>query len=177
VSDRISLLEQFARVLVRHGVEFLVIRGQAEVLMGSPRVTYDVDLCYRRMPQNLERLAAALREIGVSLRGAPKDLPFKPDARTLANGSNFTFDTPLGPLDLLGHVEPIGDFDDLAAHAESYPSDGYILRTISLDDLIRVKRHIARGKDSESLFQLLAIKRVREEMRGQGPAAAPGPEA
>ena len=32
---------------------------QAEALMGSPRVTYDVDLCYRRTPENLERLARA----------------------------------------------------------------------------------------------------------------------
>jgi hypothetical protein len=50
------------------------------------------------------------------------------------------------------------------------------LRTISLDDLIRVKRHIDRGKDSESLFQLLAIKRVREEeerrKRGENPPPA-----
>lgn len=159
-----SLLEQFADVLVRHGVEFLVIGGQAEALMGSPRVTFDVDVCYRRTPQNLERLAAALREIGVTLRGAPKDLPFKVDARTLANGSNFTFDTPIGALDVLGHVEPLGDYEVLAAHAESYPAEEYVLRTISLEDLIRVKRHIAREKDSGSLFQLLAIKRVREEM-------------
>ena len=58
-----SDLEKFASVLVRHRVEFLVVGGQAEVLMGSPRVTYDTDLCYRRDPKNLERLASALREL------------------------------------------------------------------------------------------------------------------
>jgi predicted nucleotidyltransferase len=166
VKSDASLLEQFAEVFARHGVEFLVIGGQAENLMGSPRVTYDVDLCYRRTPENLDRLAAALQEIRVTLRGAPLDLPFKVDAKTLAMGCNFTFDTAMGPLDLLGHVEPVGDYDDLVAHAESYPADMLELRTISLDDLIRIKRHIARTKDSESLSQLLSIRQMRDAEGG-----------
>src|SRR5437870_4361307 len=43
-----SSLEQFAEVLISHGVEFIVVGGQAEILFGSSRSTYDVDLCYRR---------------------------------------------------------------------------------------------------------------------------------
>jgi hypothetical protein len=34
-----SDLEQIASILLRHGVQFIVIGGQAEALMGSPRVT------------------------------------------------------------------------------------------------------------------------------------------
>ena len=34
---------------------------------------------------------------------------------------------------------------------------------IGLDDLIRIKRHLARAKDRESLLHLEAIKRLREE--------------
>ncbi len=41
-----SPLEHFCAVLAEHGVEFIVVGGQAEALMGSARVTYDVDLCY-----------------------------------------------------------------------------------------------------------------------------------
>ena len=103
-----SALETLAGVLLAHGVEFIVVGGQAEVLFGSPRVTYDVDLCYRRTSENLERLAAALRELDVELRGAPPDLPFEIDAKSLALGSNFTLTTRAGDLDLLGHLEPLG---------------------------------------------------------------------
>ncbi len=53
-----------------------------------------------RTKQNLRRLAAA-REIKPTLRNAPKDLPFIIDEQTLALGSNFTFDTRFGDLDLL----------------------------------------------------------------------------
>src|SRR6266498_695678 len=135
-----SALEKVARVLTAHGVEFLVIGGQAESLMGSPRVTYDVDLCYRRTKDNLDRLAKALRELKPTLRGAPSDLPFVIDVRTLALGNNFTFDTPIVPLDLLGFVEPIGTYEDLAVRAEGYAVGDLPVRTLSLDDLISIKR-------------------------------------
>ena len=158
-----SRLESICTLLARHGVEFLVIGGQAEYLFGSPRVTYDVDLCYRRTKENLERLAGALKELNPTLRGAPADLPFVIDARSLALGENFTFNTSVGPLDLLGWVEPLGNYDELIKHAETYPVGGEHVRTISLDDLIRVKEHIRRPKDRDSLFQLQAIKRLRQE--------------
>lgn len=157
-----SSLRKFVELFARHGVEFIVIGGQAENLFGSPRVTYDFDFCYRRTAENLQRLADALRTLSPILRGAPADLPFQLDARSLALGSNFTFETAVGSLDLLGWVEPIGDYEALVARAESYPLGGHIVRTISLDDLIRVKEHIRRPKDRDSLFQLHAIRQIRQ---------------
>ena len=157
-----SELRRIAEVMAQHGVEYIVIGGQAESLMGSPRVTYDVDLCYRRTPDNLTRLAAALTQLGARLRNVPADVPFLLDAKTLEMGSNFTFHTSVIDLDILGYVEPIGDYPAVAASAEEYTLvDGRRVRTIGLDDLIRVKSTIKRFKDGESMFQLLAIKRVR----------------
>jgi predicted nucleotidyltransferase len=160
-----SALERLAEVLLRHGVEFIVVGGQAEVLLGSPRVTYDVDFCYRRSRENLDRLAAAIVELDVKLRGAPPDLPFQIDARALALGANFTFTTRFGALDLLGHLEPLGGYEAVAERADTYRVGDLELRTIALDDLIAIKRHIRRPKDRESLLQLLAIKRLRNEDR------------
>jgi predicted nucleotidyltransferase len=160
-----SALHEIARLLTAKGVEFLVIGGQAETLFGSPRVTFDIDLCYRRTAGNLERLAAALKVLKPTLRGAPPDLPFQIDARALALGSNFTFRTTFGALDLLGWVEPIGGYEDLVQHAEEYPLGDIVVQTISLEDLIRVKEHIRRPKDRDSLFQLQAIKQIRAERK------------
>jgi predicted nucleotidyltransferase len=157
-----SPLQQIAEHFASHGVEFLIVGGQAEILFGSPRVTFDVDLCYRRSAENLERLAKALSELKVSLRDAPPDLPFRLDARALALGSNFTFTTAYGALDLLGWVEPLGDYEALLPGSESYSLGAFAVRTISLDDLIRVKEHIRRPKDRDSLFQLHAIKQIRQ---------------
>ncbi|MEX2219034.1 MAG: hypothetical protein WD749_09765 [Phycisphaerales bacterium] len=163
-----SRLEQIAALLRSHGVEFIVIGGQAEVLYGSPRVTADVDLCYRRTPENLGRLAAALSEIDPSLRGAPPGLPFRPDAATLGAGCNFTLVTSLGDLDLLGHVEPLGGFEELAERCEVVDVDGLPLAVIGLDQLILIKSHLGRPRDREALLYLEPIKRMREDDRRSG---------
>jgi hypothetical protein len=158
-----SDLERFAEVLLRHRVEFLVIGGQAELLMGSPHVTFDTDLCYLRTTKNLERLAESLKEIEPTLRGAPPDLPFVLDAQAFALGNNYTLNTSIGPLDLLGWVEPLGTYEALLPNCETYTIGEVTVRTIGLNDLIRVKQHIGRAKDRESLQQLLAIRSLREE--------------
>jgi predicted nucleotidyltransferase len=159
-----SRLERFCAVLAEHGVEFIVVGGQAEALMGGARVTYDVDLCYRRTAQNLERLATALGTLKLTLRGAPPDLKFRLDAQALALGQNYTFvvDDEY-PLDLLGYLEPIGTYEDLLPRAETVTIGGRPILIIGLEDLIRIKRHINRPKDRESLLQLEAIKRLREQ--------------
>jgi hypothetical protein len=86
--------------LVRHDVDFVLIGGMAGVARGSAYITLDMDIAYERSHANLVRLADALRELDATLRGAPSDLPFVLDARTLENGANFTFDTRFGPLDI-----------------------------------------------------------------------------
>jgi hypothetical protein len=108
-----------------------------------------------------------LKSLNPTLRGAPPDLPFRLDAQSLALGNNFTFDTSLGALDLLGWVEPLGGYDDFISRCESMEIDGRELMVLSLTDLIAIKRHIARPKDKAVLVQLEAIQRIRE---GRGPA-------
>lgn len=161
-TDKPRLL-RIAELFQKHGVEFVVIGGQAAVLHGSPLPTYDVDLCYRRTAENLERLAAALRELHPTLRGAPPDLPFRLDAQSLALGSNFTFNTDLGPLDLLGWVEPFGTYGELIGRAETIDLETCRVAVIHLDDLIAIKRHLNRAKDQAALVQLEALKRLRQE--------------
>ena len=132
--------------------------------MGSPRVTYDVDLCYRRSPDNLERLATAMGTLTLTLRGAPPELKFRLDAQALALGQHYTFEVDGEfQLDLLAYLEPVGTYDELAPRAENVSINGRPTQVIALDDLIRIKRHTNRPKDRESLLQLEAIKRLREQ--------------
>ena len=56
-----------------------------------------------------------------ALRNAPPDLPFQIDEHSLALGCNFTFDTPLGDLDLIGYLGPLGDFEAILPSAETLP--------------------------------------------------------
>jgi predicted nucleotidyltransferase len=159
-----SPLERFCAVLAEHSVEFIIVGGQAEALMGGARVTYDVDLCYRRTPDNLERLATALGTLNLTLRGAPPELKFRLDAQALALGQNYTFEVDgEWPLDFLGYLEPLGTYEDLLPHVETVSIGGRPTQVIGLDDLLRIKRYLGRPKDRESLLQLEAIKRLREQ--------------
>ena len=157
--------EKIVELLTRHGVAFIVIGGQAETLYGSARVTFDTDLCYRRTQDNLRRLAGALKDLRPRLRGAPADLPFRLDAESLALGCNFTFATEAGDLDLPGHLEPLGGYEELVETAETIRIGDLDVPVISLDDLIRIKEHIQRPKDRESLMHLKAIKNLSKRRR------------
>ena len=53
----------------------------------------------------MERLCGALAPVHPTLRGAPRGLPFRRDPPTVAAGLNFTLDTDLGALDILGEVQ------------------------------------------------------------------------
>jgi hypothetical protein len=150
-------LRQLLEVLDRHAVDFIVIGGIAGVVHGSAYPTYDFDVLYARDEQNLERMAAALLELGVKLRGAPPDLPFHPDARTLAAGNNFTFETEFGPLDILGDAAGMRDYETMRADARKEKVWGISIRVASLDDLIRMKRAAGRPKDKLMVEEYVAI--------------------
>lgn len=151
------------RVLLAHEVDFLVIGGIAATLWGSPSVTRDLDICYSREKPNVERLAAALIEMKATLRGAPEGVPFILDAKTLAMGDNFTFNTVFGPLDCLGHPAGVGGFEEMKASAVSVDLDNVSVEVASLDDLIRMKRAAGRPKD---LAEMEILGALREELDG-----------
>lgn len=153
-TDREGLL----RALVDGRVEMIVVGGVAGNLLGSPVVTYDLDICYARDEANLVRLAKVLVDLGATLRGAPSGLPFRLDARTLHNGDSFTFTTRLGDLDILGTPAGTAGFADLERRAEWYDVDDLALRVASIDDLIRMKRAAGRPKDLMALEELGALR-------------------
>src|SRR5260221_1278592 len=154
---------QIPQALVRHDVEFVIIGGVAAIVLGSPLITYDFDICYRRSRQNAVRLADALREIQAWPRGFDRSLPFVLDGVTLHNGDMFTFETSLGPFDCLGSPSGTTGYDDLVRTATTEElADGLQALVCSLDDLIRMKRAAGRPKDLLAIEQLIAIKQVRD---------------
>src|SRR5256885_16003016 len=122
-----------------HEVKFVVAGGVSGHLHASTTLTEDIDIAYARDRQNLERLAAALRDLGATLRGAPKELPFKLDAATLRAGLNFTFSTRLGPLDCIGEAAGGFTYENLFGKSEPFPPSGMRGVAASLYDLVRMK--------------------------------------
>ena len=151
--------------LTDHKVDFVVIGGVALIVQGSARTTTDLDICYSRQPENVRRLAEALAAQKPTLRGAPSDLPFRWDARTLANGLNFTLETDLGWIDLLGEVTGLGSYDAVAAAARPMELYGRSALVLGLDGLERAKKAAGRVKDLTDLAEIREIRR----RTGDGP--------
>jgi predicted nucleotidyltransferase len=142
-------------------VQFIVVGGVAATLHGAARATLDLDVVYRRSAENVGRLVRALVPLAPYLRGAPEGLPFVFDVDTVRRGLNFTLDTNLGALDLLGEVTGGGTYDALLPHTEDVDLFGYSCRAVTLDTLIRLKRAAGRPKDNEILAELEALRERR----------------
>jgi hypothetical protein len=139
--------KEILRVLTEHDVDFVVIGGLAGVAHGSSYPSYDLDVAYARDRENLDRLADALQELEATLRGAPSGLPFVPDAAALRSGSNFTFTTPWGSLDILGDAAGAPPYTQLREAANRAAIDGQPVNIASLDHLIAMKEAAGRTKD------------------------------
>lgn len=165
--------ERVLRTLNHHEVRYVVIGGLASEILGAPIVTADTDICYERSRENMERLAAALAQLGAKLRVATvgEDLPFLLDATTLAAGDSFTFTTDAGPVDVLRTPAGTGGFRDLDARAVPYDlGEGLVVRVADLDDVIRMKEAASRAKDEAHLHVLAALKEMLEEAESAPPS-------
>jgi hypothetical protein len=154
-------IEKGMRLLAEYQVSCVVVGGVAAWANGSSQATFDVDVCYARDLPNLTRLIHALKSVHATLRGALKDIPFILDEETLRRGLNFTFETDVGDIDLLGEVKGVGVFTDCLEDSEAVEIFGYPFRVISLQKLINAKRAAGRTKDLMALPELEAILEYR----------------
>jgi hypothetical protein len=153
------------RTLSSHGVRFVVIGGFAGRFWGSNSITNDLDICYARDRKNFEALASALTELGARLRGAPPDIPFLLDAKTLEMGDHFTFETNVGALDCLGTPQGSQGYPDLIQGATVMDVEGIPVPVAALEDVMRLKRAAGRPKDRAELEILAALQEEIERAR------------
>jgi hypothetical protein len=103
-------VERVIEVLARNGVDYLLIGGVAARYHGAQRGTKDLDILRRGGRDNLERLAAALRELGAYLRVGRVDdntaraVPVVIDASTLARMETSTWRSDAGDVDVLATI-------------------------------------------------------------------------
>lgn len=150
-------IERELKLLAEYKIDCVVIGGVAARAHGSSHETNDLDVCYARDSENLNKLAAALASVHATLRGAPGGIPFRLDGETLRRGLNFTFDTDIGPLDLLGEVLGVGFYQQCAEDSIRIEIFAETFSILSLDKLIVAKRIAGRPKDLAMLPELEAI--------------------
>ncbi|MDA8061726.1 MAG: DsrE family protein [Actinomycetota bacterium] len=127
-------LSRLIDALDRHGVKYLVCGGAAAQAYGVDRPTEDADCVVRCERANLDRLAAAMRELHARLRVANMSddearlLPVHLDGATLADLALTTWMTDAGPFDVLDGLKAsdgrVVTYEELAGRATVLRGDG-----------------------------------------------------
>jgi len=148
-------------------VAYVVIGGTAAAINGARHVTFDLDITPDRSVANLDRVAAALRNMNARLFGMPADLEdsFHLDGKTLAAGSAWKFLTDHGEFDISLDPDGTHGYKDLRRGAIEARAHGLTILVASLEDVIRSKEAANRPRDRDALPELrrtLELKRRRE---------------
>ncbi len=151
-------LEPALKSLTENRVEFVIVGGVAITAHGSAYLTEDLDFCYSRDKTNLKNIVSALSIYQPKPRGFPENLPYIFDETTLRNGTNFTFRTSIGDIDLLGEVAGVGTYNQVVEESEIKFLFGYEVRILSVAGLIKAKSAAGRTKDLLVLPELEALR-------------------
>ncbi len=119
--DAQRILEELAR----HRVEFVLVGGMAAQTHGNTRMTDDVNVIPQPDPQNLGRLAEALRALG-----------------------------PHGGIDVLHEAPGAAPYDELRERALVIALDEILIPVAGRDDLIRMKLARGRPVDRADVAAL-----------------------
>ena len=131
---------------------YVLIGGVAIQAYGHVRTTIDLDVIAAWNPENMRRLAAALRELDAQLRGADADLLGIDlgDPQQLQGGGNFLMTTPHGDLDVFATEQTAGaprSYDQLRDRAVPVEVFGVTLKVAHPEDLIRMKLAASQVRD------------------------------
>lgn len=156
--------EEMLRRLTAAGVDFVVIGGIAMLILGSARLTRDLDIVFAHDDANLEVLGKVLVDLEAGLRGVEDDVPFVADAKTLRNVQLLTLTTSAGWLDVHKTVDGAPSYEHLHGNAERFNLGEFSVLVASPDDLIEMKKAAGRPQDLIDIETLEAIKRWRKKL-------------
>lgn len=143
-------------------IRYVLIGGMAAILHGDAGVTIDLDIAPAFDPENLERLAAALRSLGARVRaeGSPEGVPFDCSGAFLHNlgrDAVLNLTTRAGDIDVAFTPTGTQGFRDLKRDAVSIDAGGITILVASLADIIRSKAAADREKDRLALPRLRSL--------------------
>lgn len=156
--------EDVFKTLNDHGVDYIVVGGIAALMHSSPYPTFDTDVCPETSPENLERLAAAVRAMDARIftDAVPAGLPFSPDATFFRENPILNLVTRYGRVDVISEPAGSNGYPDLARDAITVMVDALPVKVASLQDVIRTKAAVARDDPSVPVLREILDRSRRE---------------
>jgi hypothetical protein len=149
-------IQELFFLLAKHGVQYLLVGGEAVIYHGYPRLTGDVDLWYHQTGEGAERLFAALEELWAgSVPGVSSPVEL------CEPGVLMQFGVPPNRIDLLSAIEGV-EFEEawgerVEETLELPDREPVPVPVIGLELLLRNKRAAGRHKDLDDVEHLAPL--------------------
>lgn len=155
--------ERILRALSARDVRYVLVGATAARLQGFPRLTADADITPARDNENLDRLAAALRDLQARFytESVPEGLSFTCDAATLARAKVWNLITEAGRVDIIFEPSGTHGFEDLVRSAVTFRAFGVDVRAACLKDILRSKQAARRPQDRQDVIVLRQMLKLR----------------
>jgi hypothetical protein len=140
----------------KHRVAHLLMGGQACVLYGAAEFSRDLDLALLPDPANLDRLEAALEELGASVIAVP---PMALKHLTEGLAVHFRCNQPEVAglrIDAMTHMRGVASFPELWARRTTLVFEDETLEVMALPDLVMAKK-TQRDKDWPMIRRLVDV--------------------
>lgn len=138
--------KEFAELLVKNQVEYLVVGGYAVSLHGYPRYTGDLDIWVNPTLKNSVKVLNCLNEFGFSsLELTQNDF--------IKEYGIVQLGYPPVRIDIINTLDGV-TFDECFRNKTIIEIDGLPVNFISLNDLIKNKKTTARPRDIDDIENL-----------------------
>ncbi|MBI1930715.1 nucleotidyl transferase AbiEii/AbiGii toxin family protein [Candidatus Poribacteria bacterium] len=150
-TDFIQVLDAFNK----HGVDYILIGGVAVVLHGMERLTRDIDIFVKIVPENIDQLRKALHAVFDDTSIEEITLS------ELNQYSVIRYGTPSGfYIDIMARLGEVATFDDLEYEIINY--EGTQIKIATPETLYQLKKDTIRDKDKMDAIFLKALIQARE---------------
>lgn len=153
----LSPIPKVLSTMREHGVQALLMGGQACILYGAAEFSRDADFAVLASPENLDRLDGALAELQADVIAVP---PYK--VRYLERGHAIHFrckhpDAPGMRVDVMARLRGVAPFAELWARRTTWDlPEGFQIDSLSLPDLVASKK-TQRDKDWPMIRRLVEV--------------------
>lgn len=155
MSDQFRDFIAVLAALDKHNVDYVLIGGVAVVLHGMERLTRDVDIMVKMVPENVDKLRRALQAV------------FNDDSIeeiTLGELQKYPvirYGTPNGfYIDVIARIGEVAAFEDLAYEVLDY--EGTKIKIATPETLYRLKKDTVRDRDKMDAAFLLELIKARK---------------
>ena len=135
--------KEFAELLNKHDVEYLVVGGYAVGVHGHPRYTGDIDFWINPHKDNAVKLLAAVSEFGLTAVNVSAD-------ELIIPGKVFQLGRQPYRIDILNSIDGV-EFDGCFQRRATFELEGIPVPFIGFKDLKQNKRASGRHKDLADL--------------------------